>query len=69
MIFKINCERCGALPAKGEVCNYRGKILCEDCYVLMYLFGQKAPDAFMPDVLQLRRKTPAVVGLRLSTKS
>ncbi|CEJ08878.1 LIM domain, partial [Acididesulfobacillus acetoxydans] len=29
----MNCERCGASLNEGEVYNYRGKALCEDCYV------------------------------------
>lgn len=29
----MNCERCGAPIAENESYNYRGKILCEDCYL------------------------------------
>ena len=68
MTFKVNCERCGALLIRGEVYNYRGKNLCEDCNILLSLFGQKAPDDFLSDELQLRRRSSAVVELRLSTK-
>ena len=27
------CERCGETLLEGECYNYRGKILCEDCYI------------------------------------
>lgn len=64
MLFKVNCERCGALFHKGEIYNYKGKNLCEDCYVLLYMFSQKVPDAFLPDVIQLRRRIPTVVVLQ-----
>ena len=43
-MFKVNCERCGGLLIKGEIYNYRGKTLCDDCYVLLYVFGREAPD-------------------------
>jgi len=48
MLFKVDCQRCGTRLIKGEIFNYSGKKLCEDCYVLLYLFGQKAPDTFSP---------------------
>lgn len=67
MIFKVNCERCEDLLITGKIYNYSGKSLCEDCYILMYLFGGKASDAASPDV-QLRRRVPTAVGLRLSAK-
>ena len=56
MIFKLNCERCGTLFSKGEIYNYRGKKLCEDCYILLHLFGLEATDAFLPDVMQQSRR-------------
>lgn len=68
MKFKVNCERCEALLIKGKIYNYRGKNLCEDCYVLLYLFGKEAPVASLPDVQQRRRRISAAVGLRFSTK-
>ncbi|HZW82224.1 MAG TPA: hypothetical protein VFF14_02225 [Candidatus Deferrimicrobium sp.] len=33
MISKMNCERCSESIEEGESFNYRGKTLCEDCYI------------------------------------
>ena len=68
MIFIVNCERCGDLLIRGKIYNYKGKNICEDCNTLLYLFVQKAPDLFMPDVLQLHRRISTPVGLQLLTK-
>jgi len=43
----------GALLIKGEVCNYKGEKLCEDCYILQYLFSRKAPDTSFPHVCRV----------------
>lgn len=29
----MNCDRCQEIIPEGEVCNYRGQNLCEDCYM------------------------------------
>lgn len=68
MNFNVNCERCRVPFKKGDVYNYRGNNLCEDCYVLLYLFDREAPDVYLPDKVQLRPKIPVAVGRRLSTK-
>lgn len=68
MIFKLNCERCGTLFSKGEIYNYRGKKLCEDCYILSNLFGLEAPHAFLPDVMQQSHRISASVGLSYQLK-
>lgn len=67
MLFKMNCERCEDLLVKGKVYNYRGKNLCEDCYILHYIFGRETSNDFSPDVRQPRRGSEAVV-LQLLTK-
>jgi len=59
--FKVNCERCDDLLIRGEIYNYKGQNYCEDCYVLMYLFGREAPDALLSDV-QPRRRISAAQG-------
>jgi len=56
VILNVNCERCGALLIRGGIYNYRGKTLCEDCNVLMYLYVGKAPDPFLPDLPKRGRK-------------
>ena len=68
MIFKLNCERCGDILIRGEIYNHKDKNLCEDCYLIQYLFDRKDPDDFLPDVLQLPRRNSSVVELRVSTK-
>lgn len=68
MAFKLNCERCGTLLNKGEIYNHKGKSLCDDCYVLLYMFSQKVSDTFLPNVRELRRKISTAVVLQLSTE-
>jgi hypothetical protein len=29
----MKCERCGDVVAEGEQFEFRGKVLCEDCYI------------------------------------
>lgn len=30
----MNCEKCNDPIEKGEECNYLGKVVCEDCYIM-----------------------------------
>lgn len=68
MKFKVNCERCGALLSKGKVHNYSDENLCEDCYILRYMFSRKAAGAYSPNVMQLHRGNSSAVVLQLSAK-
>lgn len=68
MLFKLNCDRCGALLNKGEIYNHKDKRLCDDCYILLYMFSQKVSDALLPNVRQLSRKISTAVVLQLSTE-
>jgi len=65
--FKVNCGNCEDLLSRGEIYNYKGKNLCEDCYILLYLFDKEAPDAHLP-VVPHRSQILLDVGLRLAAK-
>jgi len=60
VIFNANCERCGDLLIRGKVFNYSGKKLCEDCYVLLYLFDREAPAVFLPNRFKATKKNVVI---------
>lgn len=68
MKFKLNCDRCGDPLVKGKIFNFRDECLCEDCYILFYIFSGELPGDTLQNELKQRRRTSPTSVLDLSTK-
>lgn len=62
MKLNVNCERCGDYLRKGNVYNYKDKTLCDDCYILHYLFDQIKPGSYSPNKMVLPDRTSEAAG-------